>query len=197
MEAVPTDSVPGMVTARPLRPNVRAEALAPAIVIAPAVPVAVPVSTVKLPELVVVPLELPVLTAREAVAVEFELGVLKLMVPVPEPTWIVVLLTESVPEPAPILTDVAAPKAFTVVAVALIRLKVVWLVRISPPLMLMSSLKVLSPARVWAVVETRPRSSISAVWRYMLAPDITAPLALLVWLSIAPTVVIPPPPPPR
>jgi hypothetical protein len=61
---------PGRLTTRPLLPRVKAEALVPAMVIVPVVPVAVPVSTVRLPELEVAPAALPVVRLKAAELVE-------------------------------------------------------------------------------------------------------------------------------
>jgi hypothetical protein len=66
---------------------------------------------------------------------------------------------------------------------------------VAPALPVRRLLKVLAPARVWVPVETKPGLLPSAVCKYMLVPDMTAPLADLVWVSMVPTVVTPEPPP--
>ena len=62
---------------------------------------------------------------------------------------------------------------------------------VAPAAPVNNELNVLAPAKVWVVVLTKPTFVASAVCKYTLVPDITAPLALLVWLSIAPTMVTP------
>ena len=57
-------------------------------------------------------------------------------------------------------------------------------------------MKVLAPAKVWVPVLTRPTLVASAVCRYRLEPTMTAPLALLVWVSMVPMVLTPEPPVP-
>jgi hypothetical protein len=61
---------PGSEVTMPLRPRVKPLALLPPMVIVPVVPVAVPTSTVMLPELEVVPLALPLLILKPAELVE-------------------------------------------------------------------------------------------------------------------------------
>ena len=52
----------------------------------------------------------------------------------------------------------------------------------------MALLNVLAPANVCVPVDTRPTLVASAVCKYRLVPDITAPFALLVCESMVPTV---------